>query len=723
VFTLELKIPMLYLELLDLGPNESDYLTKKFVLEVNGNINQINQIISEYNSIQLSETNDNSTEYQAAKNCLIRIYGIQQDMIARYLNKIVAYYSAYRVIQDKLLESIQNEAKKFGGMSSLLPHKPHGFSNFLLEMSQEKLNMLVEILYSKREDWEKELRHLYADNEPEYVIFQELIQSIRLLGGNNTHNFVYIDKESNNSFVLKVETLLDPPKSVERHVRMHSQDLLTPVYAERQGTFSRQTYHIAKRILITEFCTAGDLFQVATTCLNNNDEERIQSALVIYSQMADKFIQLQRCGAAFTDHKNENWLLRKADEHVLISDLNQLLIADSKSFLPSSNLNIVSKEVCKNEWYGGENVVHEAPALDECARDFSSDKLHALGLGLNLYEFLTGIQRKTLGNLDSKKYNFNFTVFETPIGQKLKMLIENLVTPNPDDRMSTLDAERVLLRMRYEQLLSILQSLEFKNLITPIQLQDLLFTQDQLATVTIGELTQKNMMMQSCLQKSYQIMKEKSEAKLLTQNIFAYIQNGEIEEVRHLISSNPSLLNCYSQNKFQTTPLFAIFYKIVRGTDNVKNKFINLAKDILQEYGGKINFALQTVDGDTPLHYALFHLDILGDLAKDILRLIQNNPAILLIKNNREHAPFPEGQTPLESLQVLINQFENGERTKLGNTLLCEARVLERKILVTMNSLGCANNRYRIWSSAPQASTNAAAPQPKPTNNEMCSIM
>ncbi len=253
---------------------------------------------------------------------------------------------------------------------------------------------------------------------------QYTIQVLGKSGGNNSNFLLKSVRPPRVTYVLKVENRLGIPRHIDTHLRKHGlSNVLTPILAARQIGTNVGLQPVTRTVLLTTPCLGMD---VASESRNHqgDDEALIDSAIDIYTQMADILGVMEANHCVFTDMKNSNWLRDEAG-NLRISDTKGFLFTDAEGKLDRSDdaLNGNHHRILKS-WHtippeGWENKPDAAA-------------LHADMMGKNLYRFLT----KYLGDESGGHLNFDAPVFKTERGKALESLIKRLTGSDPSQRPS-----------------------------------------------------------------------------------------------------------------------------------------------------------------------------------------------------------------------------------------------------------------------------------------------
>ncbi|CAM2961805.1 hypothetical protein [Legionella worsleiensis] len=405
-------------------------------------------------------TQFNASEQLAEKEHILRqIQEIIKEVDCKYPPNLIARSKGYYAVQRWLFEEIKKQFKRLG-VESLLP--THSISSplthIVANMSPSKAEDLLAILaVGNQQQLLTKLNSLYRSNDSsdEAVLFREFLSShaITFLGGGNSKNFLVTRMADQSTWVLKVDNRLNLPKNIEVHLRQRLSKHFAPVHVERQLTYTDPDEGRQSRtLLVTEYYRNSDLSSYRKKL--SSDVDIVDSACELFSQMAHVMQRIQEQRCFFSDAKYTNWLL---------GDDGTLLIADTKSFLFANSAGFYDRLLKENEY--SQKVLlspfFTPPEYDRNDIDkekIEVEKAHAYLLGKNLYAFLTGVSD---GTVKDSQLNFNYEVFTTEKGKKLKQLIKNLIQQFPAQRTSLAQAGSMLLDMTRDEVFEELESLKF----------------------------------------------------------------------------------------------------------------------------------------------------------------------------------------------------------------------------------------------------------------------
>jgi len=352
---------------------------------------------------------------------------------------------------------------------------------FLNGMSPDKLTRLINILSSLKKESPSALRSrleaVYFPSErssSEAKNYKKFLQKneISILYMGNSFNFKVKELSSGDAAVIKINP--EQNNSSDEVTALRSGELSDVLAPE---TVIRAFSSTSPCLVVQPFMICGDIEKHARTIAD--EDIRLESALSVYSQMANAMQKFQNAGYVFPDAKNTNWLLSDEDGHLkiqiadtkaIISAPNQRLsVTDRENLTTSENgtlwcsyymvppefklpnwiLDSINGHSAKNKGkfrgkdYGGAN-----------AFEISVDAMHAYMLGKNLYQYLTlhDMQKNiidNLGNLNSQaeddyfdleanEFVFSsYPIFNDAKGERLKNLII-ATTRSPENSRMTL---------------------------------------------------------------------------------------------------------------------------------------------------------------------------------------------------------------------------------------------------------------------------------------------
>lgn len=398
----------------------SKTLPETFFEHANETIQEVNELITKYNK---------TTDSKKRIKLLQKIYEQYQFMQFSFNSEMVEDCEPFQQQIEHLFTQLKQQLPS-DSMTKLekpkLKVEALSASDTLVEMianmSTEEISKFAGLLHQEA------LKKL-AKRAPNEV--KEFLQKneIRFLGGGNSKNYLITPNDGNPSYVLKLECGFGNPKFAEQHLRQQLGSVFAQEAICRQVFFDDESKKSARFMTITEHCGGGDLQSYGESIKGS----KIDSAIDVFSQMAQILIGIEKNLGVFPDMKNANWLMDRN---------NKLRIADTKSLFFSSEGKVDYKKN-KSQGLPYVNTPYMNPrsdTIDGC----SVDKLHAFMFGKNLYHYLTGCRDEYLDNkFDGASLDFEHRVFQGP-GSQFKDLICSLIKANPEERCSMGEALKTL---------------------------------------------------------------------------------------------------------------------------------------------------------------------------------------------------------------------------------------------------------------------------------------
>ncbi len=345
----------------------------------------------------------------------------------------------YREARAALFIEIKYQLETLGERSLLYENNDAtSFEELIANMSPEKIDKLLAILSKgNRPELEEELKALYEtdDNSQEAADFRMFLTSyeIRYLGGMNSQNYKVTNLYTKQDMVLKVDNRLNTPRNIEDHLRETLRNFISPIHVEREGTYTDDSGKVTSRtILVTSYYKSGSLEQECKDFIDRNKKRPIDELVIhecsIFEKMAKILSDIQDAGCIFPDAKLSNWL---------IDESGNVFISDTKSMGYTNDQGVFTLDQPGNEFaHLLYTPGYVPPEFQDVSLDIKSHSTHAFILGKNLYKYATGKAGE-----DGKELDFGHVIFSDTKGQELKTLIQALVNPDPDKRMSIRNAQ------------------------------------------------------------------------------------------------------------------------------------------------------------------------------------------------------------------------------------------------------------------------------------------
>lgn len=542
-----------------------------FIKAVNIDIEKLNQYIEAFNQADTPETQQKH---------LRNLYEYRQSMNHKYRRDQISLCKSYQEqIQDRLWTDIKRELNNLGRTSTTFSTETSADANttpaeIFSNMPHDKLTKLMKIFWENK-NVEQKLEALYAIDEPGGTEFHQFLNThcIQVLSGNGNSRNIKIGPNVWDSdepeLILKVDVRLGQPKEQEQKLRDGGFQHLGQIHSEeRQATFESGGVAITADLFLTDFYDKGDLLYQSTKTRNYGGLDKlISSAADYYQQMATILLEMEAMGVAFPDAKNTNWL---------IDSDHRLKISDTKSFLACSPLTAtIDRNDPQNKQIALVRSSHLRP--DDFDRSvFSADKMHGYMLGKNLYQFLTSRKSEDMLDITStatstysfKDEDFKHPIFQTDEGLQMKVLIQHLVQPKPEDRIS--------LAIALEQLNDTILKLKIRDLYAQIQKQipEAIPLVDQYAQVVMSMVDNNEMQKQQLILDKFQKVIDLSERRESCNRILDRLKS-------HL--PNPETIEEYNvriKNAYETHDLAAM-----ESIDEELNRYCdNVCHSIKKEY-------------------------------------------------------------------------------------------------------------------------------------------
>lgn len=414
---------------------ESDHDRKVFdifVASVSRDIVQLNQKIAEFNQAQTPDEK---------RQALHAISQMRQKINHRYPYHQISCCKPYQEhIQQRLWKEVKEELNVLNGGSL---GNNRSVPDILSNLDHKEIIQIMRILWDNV-DVPRKLSKFFPNHSVSVIP-----------GGFNSRNLKIepYPPDGTAPLVITVDPRMGLTKEHEQDLRNQSFKHLAQLYGEpRQATFTSGGQTLTAEILVSDFFPGGDL----KSSMDNrrasitNPEQILAMSLNFYQQMATALLEMQQNGKAFPDAKNTNWLVDGKDK---------LQIRDGKSLVAIDiATGLVHYNSFQNQWTKPISSAHLHPSeFNDYRIPFSADKMHTYLLGKNLYHALTGCtlqflrdtppqnQPRTFTPKQSfQEADFNLLIFQSPDGQRLKMLIQKMVQPDPSARITLSDTLREL---------------------------------------------------------------------------------------------------------------------------------------------------------------------------------------------------------------------------------------------------------------------------------------
>ncbi len=428
--------------------NDDELSCASFVRKVNKKIDELNDLIKQYNGTSIAIEQREILKQIEASNVALN---------TNYNGKYIQANSDFRKqIHIQLFNEIQQQKKNLGleGLSTASNVKEQ-CCDLLANMAPERLSSFISVLNKSKKIAARDLMKLFKKEDADYHTVKTLLNnnSIEFVGGFNSKNFKLTPMDGTEPFIIKIENRMGMPKSAEMHLRSSPDlaDVFTPAYVQRPCIINDGNKKVLRSIVVTDFCTGGDLQSLCIPNKNETDEDRLEGVIKIYLQMATIIKTMEQNNCAFPDMKNSNWLLDSS---------GTVRLADTKAFVFTQDGKMTA-EIQERQGFGCISTPYMNPKelnffINEKTTEISADKLHSFMLGKNIYHYLSNAKASSREGFGTKNNgrSFDYTnpIFTTDLGRSLKHLIEELVRPDA--------ATRITMDMALDSLISIKAELQ-----------------------------------------------------------------------------------------------------------------------------------------------------------------------------------------------------------------------------------------------------------------------
>lgn len=391
----------------------SEGLNRLFIDHANQQIIAINALIEEYNLLPAAsraERSELTKQIDALRFNLIDKK--PQDVIVKAFNEQIEtglFEDCQRACSDLGLQMYEQSLMTSGHAASTDP-----FAQELANMSTKDCIYLLKLLSNP------------FNQEVKTALTQQFTSlrnyDISVLGGKHCKNFVFQALEPpppGPTFVVRVDNRLGQSRMMDTYLRENGfEDILAPMIAVRSHTFSD---HQTNSLVMTTLCPNGTPTDLALTCSSYAD--RHNTALELFTQMAEIFSRFEAADIFFPDAKNDNWLI---DDH------GKLVIIDTKSLLFSSHQKF-DPTLDKNLWLPSRIQTRGHSPRGIFTPNCDVSKAHSYLLGSNLCEFY-------LQNLGGASVAELADLLDNPEGKKICDLIDNLKQKSAESRTTMQEA-------------------------------------------------------------------------------------------------------------------------------------------------------------------------------------------------------------------------------------------------------------------------------------------
>ncbi len=682
-----------------------DFFVRIFGAKTSTPIKKATYLLSRLNPGTIYEnTEDNYYQLSNLKKSLRELIAYERISIADRgkLNRLTSR------INNRLFDIVENNLQL---RSKVYPPESANLAQSIGNLSYENARELTNTL-AEEDSFNADAFHQKYDFIPGLENY-----SIKFLGGVNAKNYLLENPETGERLVLKVTPNQgNSRKSYERLKTTSVNAGIADVYSSVNGIKGKTPYIYS--LELTEFCNKGDVLShglkiqekierierdIASQLKNGDsillkqlynefglgdkstvtleDKQKILSQLQdtrilnttnIYNQMTDILLNFQTNNAFFPDAKPSNFLINEFDE---------VLIADTKTFVDTNNGIVNPRELQKNvllQYSPG----FRSPQFEE-EETFSAAKEHAYLMGISLYCYITGTDIDEVPD-NSKDHpaflNFKKNVFQSDKGRQFKALIEGLTQHNPDERLSLQQAKEKLNTIAHG---IIVEASPFKSKTEAyfFALHNLMEMAKKTKNESINHaINEMKILIENHEQDpkvaaeilndlASQLVDTKQQTQL--QNIAAAIKNSAYEQTLEEKYENP--LARRFESEMQIALLKKPTDKMMQSVEHVSKALLNVFDQIEKDYGRHVleGFASRLSDRE-PTGFGSQPAKITFEEVKKILQ--ENNPDKLnqilyihfLFAQKYMRRPElnirpPNQNRPSGKLLELVKQYNNGE--------------------------------------------------------------
>lgn len=432
-----------------LVPLRSRQIQSKYLDRVNEIFKTLNHRIETYNALLYGEE-----KFQALQQ-LYRLFCNLGHLIPQQaINESTTYQ---QLIQKRLFSELKYEFQRFQvqSMNNALKSNPYEkipisftLSEIIANLESNHAAQLLTLLSSGAQFDIKELRTLankLGDQRDNFRLFLDN-HSIKYLGGFNSVIYEVTSALDGSSHILKIEKTLQDNKQAEDYFRNNSlADVMSKVYVERQvSSQSKSGEQITRNLIVLENMTLGTLEQYGKTM--TTPDKKIMAALTMFERMSHILMQLTlQDKGLFPDMKIINWMV---DEH------ENLRISDGKSLCLANHCNERLNTIDIIESSDFHLILSNhliAPEMYYLSRTSASvEKIHGYFMGKLIYQFLTECSDEEIKADSARRFNFNYPLFQLPMGKLLQKLIIKLVIDAPALRPTLSAINKQLLVMQHQ---------------------------------------------------------------------------------------------------------------------------------------------------------------------------------------------------------------------------------------------------------------------------------
>jgi hypothetical protein len=384
-----------------------------------------------------------SLQYTELDNSITRVEFARSLCEAEQFNNPIrntVYFNVLTGLQDKVLNTILND---------IPTNKPNMLAKFetLLRQTNKALHDITEkdeILKSQLQSPAVPVVGPNLKKDPQamldlvkyLVISTEGIQigdfQIRFLGGNNNKNWLAVNEETEEYFVLRLEKSDDPVtdyvlvNQAKTHPQLSARLARDSFYYPTNEINLAQEYSRSFNFAVSEYCRHGDILSYRRRPENFPQDDGNENAVI--SKVVDMTRQVAMIAC---DFKNAHlpYMDIKAD-NFLIRDDGTVITADIKSLVRSDTDDAVAKSMIVTTF--------SPPEMNEKVSRINAEQFMTYQIGLMMYDLMLGQgePKQWVGKYydNNGALDFSAPIFATERGRNVELLIRAAMDTNPLNR-------------------------------------------------------------------------------------------------------------------------------------------------------------------------------------------------------------------------------------------------------------------------------------------------
>lgn len=429
----------------------------KVLTQMNHDINQINEAIAAYN-----EALDPASRIERLR----QLDELQQRLGAQYSDRYVTAIPPYQqLMHEQLFVDIQAQREALQIRSDYLPQStvisdPGSEAGEIINtMDPEQYKLFMAIIANGSIPIRDALRNTVYANDPAGDRYRAFIDAydIEFIGGNNSRNFKFTHRLTQQNIVVRYSNNLNRFKKHEYELRARIKEkdnFMSAQWADRRTTFAGPTGSpLSGRISVMEYSVGRTLADIPW----HSSKKKVQHQAGIDVSLAQILLhkKLRIYGKAWPDSKSDNIFFHRDPTSGRIT----ATVSDNKALCAIDSNNILLRD--EGGWVRTDYL--SAPEL-RTQQAIDADKMAVYTIGKNLYEAMLLCEpkkhrrycmtnprtSKAVYEVDelSDEY-FQLLVFFGPEGQELRGLIEETVKIDPAQRLSSDQLLQRLLRLKF----------------------------------------------------------------------------------------------------------------------------------------------------------------------------------------------------------------------------------------------------------------------------------